>query len=155
MQRTTNRQHKPPSIPSARTDAERTISSKGPTIVATDIIDSFNSLTGVETKYPSVNPVEKTTPEETAFSTRPSCSFFPSTSFKHASANQITCFIQLTWFFADSTGQRSQAQADGNGSEIKFNLIFVRKKNFPGNQRQKNFTICLVCSTRFLALFFY
>lgn len=54
----TKSQHKPPSIPSARTDAERTTSSKDPTSVATDIIDSFRSLNGVNTYYSVVNPDE-------------------------------------------------------------------------------------------------
>lgn len=41
----------------------------------------------------------KTAREETSFTARPSCSFFPSTSFKRTLANQITPFIELTWFF--------------------------------------------------------
>ena len=100
-------QHKPPSIPSARTDAERTISSKGPTSVATDIVDSFRSL-----KFVMLKKIQRKNCSRRNHLQDSAILFvFSLHSFQTRVSQSDHVFYTAHMFFGNTAGQRSQAQS--------------------------------------------
>ena len=101
-------QYKPPSIPSARTDAERTISSKVPTSVATDIIDFFQKL---EWCYRRKNLKEKLLQRKPPSQLGHLVRFFPPLLSNMRQPIKSRLLYGSRVLFGDTTGQRPQAQS--------------------------------------------
>lgn len=104
--------HKPPSIPSARTEVERTMSSKAPTSEETDITDSFISLNASKTHCKNQFWTKKKPPSQDCHATM--LFVFSLFFFQTHDSNQSNHAVYSTHviWLAESAGLHSRAQHD-------------------------------------------